>query len=83
MIFWTLWTSDFSIHFSSSSINWNDITSEGCKYDKFAQYSLTKLMNHLATLYIHRLMFKHKKQFQVTANVVDAEKRVEKEGRTM
>jgi len=40
-------------------------------------------MNHLATLYIHRLMFKHKKQFQVTANVVDAEKRVEKEGRTM
>jgi hypothetical protein len=35
-------------------------------------------MNHLATLYIHRLMFKHKKQFQVTANVVDAEQRVEK-----
>nr|CAD2191702.1 unnamed protein product [Meloidogyne enterolobii] len=66
-----------------SSINWNDINSEGCKYDKFAQYSLTKLMNHLATLYLHRLMFKHKKQFQVTANIVDAEKRVENEGRTI
>uniref|UniRef100_A0A915NVP6 Uncharacterized protein n=1 Tax=Meloidogyne floridensis TaxID=298350 RepID=A0A915NVP6_9BILA len=71
------------LHNFSSSINWNDINSEGCKYDKFTQYSLTKLMNHLATLYIHRLMFKHKKQFQVTANVVDAEKRVEKEGRTI
>uniref|UniRef100_A0A914M9L1 Uncharacterized protein n=1 Tax=Meloidogyne incognita TaxID=6306 RepID=A0A914M9L1_MELIC len=71
------------LHIFSSSINWNEINSEGCKYDKFTQYSLTKLMNHLATLYIHRLMFKHKKQFQVTANVVDAEKRVEKEGRTI
>jgi hypothetical protein len=47
-------------------------------YDKFGQYSRTKLMNHLATLYIHRLMFKHKKQFQVTVNVVDAEQRVER-----
>ncbi|KAL7080609.1 hypothetical protein ACQ4LE_000341 [Meloidogyne hapla] len=71
------------LHNFSSSIDWNDINCERCNYDKFAQYSRTKLMNHLATLYIHRLMFKHKKQFQVTANVVDAEQRVEKEGRTI
>ncbi|KAF7632064.1 hypothetical protein Mgra_00008511 [Meloidogyne graminicola] len=66
------------LHNFSSSIDWSDLNCEQCTYDKFAQYSRTKLMNHLATLYLHRLMFKHKKQFQVTANVVDAEQRVEK-----
>lgn len=34
-------------------------------------------MNHLATFYIHRLLFKHNKQFQVTANVVDADQQTD------
>jgi len=47
-------------------------------YDKLLQYSRTKLMNHLATFYIHRLLFKHGKQYQVTANVVEADERIER-----
>ncbi|KAL3076459.1 hypothetical protein niasHT_039948 [Heterodera trifolii] len=60
------------------SIDWNDLMCERSVYDKFRQYSRSMLMNHLATLYIHRLLFKHKKQFQVTCNVVDAEQHIEK-----
>uniref|UniRef100_A0A914H5S9 Uncharacterized protein n=1 Tax=Globodera rostochiensis TaxID=31243 RepID=A0A914H5S9_GLORO len=61
-----------------SSIDWDDLMCERGTYDKFMQYSRSMLMNHLATLYIHRLLFKHKKQFQVTCNVVDAEQHLEK-----
>lgn len=63
--------------FFSSSIDWNDINCKKGIYDKFLQYSRVKLMNHLATFYIHRLLFKHGKQFQVTANVVDADQQTD------
>ncbi|KAI1698256.1 CBR-DHS-17 protein [Ditylenchus destructor] len=56
----------------------DDLMCEKSFYDKFAQYSRTKLMNHLATFYIHRLLFKHGKQFQVTANVVDADQKTDR-----
>jgi len=56
---------------------WDDIMCEKF-YDKFMQYSRTKMMNHLATFYLHRLLLKHGMQFRVTANVIDVEEKLEK-----
>lgn len=41
------------------------------EYDKYLQYSRTKLMNHLTTFALHRLLVRQGCHFQVTSNVVD------------
>uniref|UniRef100_A0AC34GUC1 Uncharacterized protein n=1 Tax=Panagrolaimus sp. ES5 TaxID=591445 RepID=A0AC34GUC1_9BILA len=46
-------------------------------YDKYLQYSRTKLMNHMITFSLHRLLLQHGLNFCVTANVVDAEEPAE------
>lgn len=46
-------------------------------YDKYSQYSRTKLMNHMITFALHRLLYHRGLGFQVTANVIDAEEPAE------
>ncbi|VDK37122.1 unnamed protein product [Anisakis simplex] len=41
------------------------------EYDKYLQYSRTKLMNHLTAFALHRLLVQQKCQFRVTSNVVE------------
>ncbi|KAI6170823.1 Retinol dehydrogenase 14 [Aphelenchoides bicaudatus] len=63
---------------SLNPIDWDDINCEKT-YDKFRQYSRTNLMNHLMTFCLHRLFFKHHLEFRVTANVVDADQRTDRQ----
>jgi len=41
------------------------------KYDKYRQYSMTKLMNHLFTFALHRNLIANGCDYNVTANVVE------------
>jgi len=63
---------------SLNPIDWDDVNCEKT-YDKFRQYSRTNLMNHLMTFCLHRLFFKHHLEFRVTANVVDADQRTDRQ----
>uniref|UniRef100_A0A1I8EMH8 Oxidoreductase n=1 Tax=Wuchereria bancrofti TaxID=6293 RepID=A0A1I8EMH8_WUCBA len=41
------------------------------EYEKYLQFSRTKLMNHLTSFALHRLLVRQGCQFRVTSNVVD------------
>ncbi|VDN19610.1 unnamed protein product [Gongylonema pulchrum] len=58
-----------SLH-SWHKIDWRDMMAEQ-EYDKYLQFSRTKLMNHLTTFALHRLLVRQGCHFRVTANVVD------------
>uniref|UniRef100_A0A914Q4A4 Uncharacterized protein n=1 Tax=Panagrolaimus davidi TaxID=227884 RepID=A0A914Q4A4_9BILA len=64
-----------SLH-AMGSIDYEDLMCEKM-YDKYLQYSRTKLMNHMITFSLHRLLLQHGLNFSVTANVVDAEEPAE------
>uniref|UniRef100_A0A7E4UZJ5 NAD(P)-binding protein n=1 Tax=Panagrellus redivivus TaxID=6233 RepID=A0A7E4UZJ5_PANRE len=64
-----------SLH-AMGSIDYDDLMAEKL-YDKYLQYSRTKLMNHMTTMAIHRLLYTHGVHFSVTANVIDAEEPAE------
>uniref|UniRef100_A0A0M3IK67 WW domain-containing oxidoreductase n=1 Tax=Ascaris lumbricoides TaxID=6252 RepID=A0A0M3IK67_ASCLU len=51
-------------------IDWDDIMAEQ-EYDKYLQYSRTKLMNHLTAFALHRLLVRQGCHFRVTSNVVE------------
>ncbi|KHN78363.1 Retinol dehydrogenase 14 [Toxocara canis] len=72
-----------SLH-SWHKIDWDDIMAEQ-EYDKYLQYSRTKLMNHLTAFALHRLLVQQKCQFRVTSNVVElgsAEQHTQKRARS-
>ena len=64
----------FSI--SRGSIDYDDLMCEKI-YDKYLQYARTKLMNHMITFALHRLLYHRGVGFTVTANIVDAEEPAE------
>lgn len=41
------------------------------EYEKYLQFSRTKLMNHLTSFALHRLLVRQGCQFRVTSNVID------------
>lgn len=55
---------------SWNKIDWGDIMAER-EYDKYLQYSRSKLMNHLTTFALHRLLVHQGCHFRVTSNVVE------------
>ncbi|VDN07028.1 unnamed protein product [Thelazia callipaeda] len=58
-----------SLH-SWHAIDWNDLMAEK-EYDKYLQFSRTKLMNHMTSFALHRLLVREGCCFRVTSNVVD------------
>uniref|UniRef100_A0A0R3RUD6 Retinol dehydrogenase 14 n=1 Tax=Elaeophora elaphi TaxID=1147741 RepID=A0A0R3RUD6_9BILA len=58
-----------SLH-SWHKIDWKDVMAER-KYEKYLQFSRTKLMNHLTSFALHRLLVRQGCQFRVTSNVID------------
>ncbi|KAE9552926.1 hypothetical protein FO519_003868 [Halicephalobus sp. NKZ332] len=64
-----------SLH-AIGSIDYDDLMCEKI-YDKYLQYARTKLMNHMITLALHRLLYHRGLGFTVTTNVVDAEETAE------
>ncbi|VDM06629.1 unnamed protein product [Wuchereria bancrofti] len=58
-----------SLH-SWHKIDWKDVMAER-EYEKYLQFSRTKLMNHLTSFALHRLLVRQGCQFRVTSNVVD------------
>uniref|UniRef100_A0A915PU64 Uncharacterized protein n=1 Tax=Setaria digitata TaxID=48799 RepID=A0A915PU64_9BILA len=51
-------------------IDWKDVMAER-EYEKYLQFSRTKLMNHLTSFALHRLLVRQGCQFRVTSNVID------------
>ncbi|KAL3985672.1 short chain dehydrogenase family protein [Acanthocheilonema viteae] len=58
-----------SLH-SWHKIDWRDLMAER-EYEKYLQFSRTKLMNHLTSFALHRLLVRQGCQFRVTSNVID------------
>ncbi|EJD76593.1 hypothetical protein LOAG_16476 [Loa loa] len=58
-----------SLH-SWHKIDWKDVMAER-EYEKYLQFSRTKLMNHLTSFALHRLLVRQGCQFRVTSNVID------------
>ncbi|KAM3716818.1 Retinol dehydrogenase [Dirofilaria immitis] len=58
-----------SLH-SWHKIDWKDIMAER-EYEKYLQFSRTKLMNHLTSFALHRLLVRQGCQFRITSNVID------------
>ncbi|VDK76913.1 unnamed protein product [Litomosoides sigmodontis] len=58
-----------SLH-SWHKIDWKDVMAER-EYEKYLQFSRTKLMNHLTSFALHRLLIRQGCQFRVTSNVID------------
>ncbi|VDO36341.1 unnamed protein product [Onchocerca flexuosa] len=56
--------------FPLHKIDWEDVMAER-EYEKYLQFSRTKLMNHLTSFALHRLLVRQGCQFRVTSNVVD------------